>query len=367
MNDFLDKVFLDNSIRTYITVAAIIFFILLIRRYVAHLVAALIFQIVRSIWKNMDQRSFTNLVIKPLGGFLVILVSIITLHKLKFPTLLDVDIYRITLKELIHMMATIMLIIAFIRLLLRMIDFVAMILHAKADRTHDSTDDQLIVFFKDFFKVILSVVGLLMILKFAFGYNISNLLTGLSIVGAAIALALRESLENLIASFIIFFDKPFTMGDVVKVHAFTGTVEKIGLRSTRIRTDQKTFITVPNKQMVDSILDNLTQRTQRKGELRLEIGVSTSSEKVQGLVQGIRQLLSRPQVESSTVLLNDIHASSFTILVDYFTAPTTLQEFNTNKEQINIEVLQLMEKLGIDLSGASTDIKILSTEPPASV
>lgn len=153
MNDFLDKVFFDNSIRTYITVASVIFFILLIRRYVAHLVAALIFQIVRSIWKNVDQRSFTNLVIKPLGGFLVILVSIITLHKLKFPTVLDVDIYRITLKELIHMMATILLIIAFIRLLLRMIDFVAMILHIKADRTHDSTDDQLIVFFKDFLRL----------------------------------------------------------------------------------------------------------------------------------------------------------------------------------------------------------------------
>ena len=116
-----------------------------------------------------------------------------------------------------------------------------------------------------------------MIFKFSFGLKIGNLLTGLSLVGAAIALALRESLENLIASFIIFFDKPFSMGDSVKVHTFTGTVEKIGLRSTRIRTDQKTFITVPNKQMVDSIIDNLSLRTQRKGELRLEIGLSTSS------------------------------------------------------------------------------------------
>ena len=146
-----------------------------------------------------------------------------------------VDIYRVTAKELIHSLGSLILIVSFIRLLLRMIDFMSIILHVRADRTHDSSDNQLIVFFKDFFKVVISIIGLLMILKFSFGLKIGNLLTGLSLVGAAIALALRESLENLIASFIIFFDKPFSMGDTVKVHAFTGTVEKIGLRSTRIQ------------------------------------------------------------------------------------------------------------------------------------
>src|SRR5690349_6072640 len=156
-----------------------------------------------------------------------------------------------------------------------------------------------------------------MIVKFSFGFNISNLLTGLSLVGAAIALALRESLENLIASFIIFFDKPFTMGDVVKVQTFTGTVEKIGLRSTRIRTDQKTFITVPNKQMVDSILDNLSLRTQRKAELRLEVGLSTPSALLDQLVTGIKKITDRKEIENSTILLNDISSSAFLILVDY--------------------------------------------------
>ena len=99
-----------------------------------------------------------------------------------------------------------------------------------------------------------------MFTRFVLNFNISNLITGLSIITAAVALATRESLENLIASFIIFFDKPFTMGDLVKVENITGNVERIGLRSTRIRTDQKTFITVPNKKMVDSILDNLSLR-----------------------------------------------------------------------------------------------------------
>jgi MscS family membrane protein len=360
MSDFLNEILLDNTVRMYLITAGVILFVLLIRRYFAHLVAKLIFQLVKSIWADVDERSFTTLVIRPLGSFLVILVSIISLYKLNFPNDLDVGIYRTTLKALMHTTATIVLIIAFIRLHLRIIDFIAIILHAKADRTPDTSDNQLIVFFKDFFKVLLGIVGLLMILKFAFGYNISNLLTGLSIVGAAIALALRESLENLIASFIIFFDKPFTLGDTVKVHSFTGTVERIGLRSTRIRTDQKTYITVPNKQMVDSILDNLSQRTQRKGELHLELSLQSSQAQLQNVVAGIRRILDRTEVENSTVLLQDIRSNAFSVLVEYFTAAITMQEFNVIKEEINFAVLALLVEEGVELAGASTDVRVVT-------
>jgi MscS family membrane protein len=358
MNDFLDQVVLDNTIRSYLVVLLIIAFVILVKKYLAHYIAGFLFYFIKTIWKDIDKKSFTSLVSRPLGFFLAVFVAIVTLHKLKFPSLFEFDIYRLTLRELLHTIASLVLIVSFIRLLLRIIDFVALILHIRADRTNDTTDNQLVVFFKDFFKVLICIVGLLMILKFTFGYNITNLLTGLSIVGAAIALALRESLENLIASFIIFFDKPFSMGDVVKIQSFTGTVEKIGLRSTRIRTDQKTFITVPNKQMVDSILDNLSLRTQRKGELRLEVGLSTPSPLLDQLIAGIRQVMNKDQVESKTVLLSDISPNAFIIVVDYFTGPITQAEFNGVKETVNLEVLRLLEELKIDLAGASTDIRL---------
>ena len=358
MDELLDRVWLDNTLRSYLVVAIIILVVIIIKKFIAQYIAGLIFYFIKSVWKDVDKKAFISLVAKPLGHFLAIFVSIITLYKLRFPTVLAVDIYRITLKELLHIIASLVLIVSFVRLLLRSIDFIAIILHIKANRTHDVNDNQLIVFFKDFFKVILCIIGLLMILKFTFGYKISNLLTGLSLVGAAIALALRESLENLIASFIIFFDRPFSMGDSVKVHNFTGVVEKIGLRSTRIRTEQKTFITVPNKQMVDSILDNHSQRTQRKGELRLEVGLSTSSATLEHLITGIRKITNREEIENSNVLLHDISSSAFLILVDYFTGPITQAEFNTVKEHLNFEILKLMEILDVRLAGSSTDVRI---------
>jgi MscS family membrane protein len=359
MNDFLDKVWLDNPVWHYLVVAGVIIFVLLLKRFISRYIAGLLFTVVHHIWKDVDKKSFINLVFKPLGFFLVILVSIIAMHKLNFPTALNEEIYKYTVKEIIHSIATIVLIVSFIWLLLRIIDFVALILGRKADLTADQSDNQLIIFFKDFFKVMLVIIGIMMVLSYAFGMNIGSLLTGLSIVGAAIALALRESLENLIASFIIFFDKPFTTGDLVKVQHVTGSVEKIGLRSTRIRTDQKTFVTVPNKQMVDSILDNLSLRTQRRADLRLDLGVDTPPAKLEALIAGVRKIMERKEIEDANVFLSEITTTAAIILSDYYTAPITIKEFNTIKQEINLQSLKLVEDLKISIAGAKQEIRLV--------
>jgi MscS family membrane protein len=244
-----------------------------------------------------------------------------------------------------------------------MVKFFSMILEQKADLTEDKSDNQLIVFFRDFLKVLLIIIGGLLVLRFCFNYNISNLLTGLSIVGAAIALATKESLENLIASFIIFFDKPFVTGDTVKVNSFTGTVEKIGLRSTRIRTDQKTYITVPNKQMVDSILDNVTMRSQRKVELRLEVGLSATAAQLTAVVAGIKKILEREEVLSKSVFISDTGKNAHLITVDYFTNMyQSNDEFNGTREKVNLAVIELLRKENVELAAASADIVVHQKE-----
>lgn len=358
MNDFFDKVFFDNSIRSYAIVAGIILFVLLLKRFISRYLAGLFYGVVKNIWKDVDKKSFSGLVAQPLGLFLLILISIVSLHKLNFPAALNVEVYKATTKEIVQSLGSIILIISFIWLLLRMIDFIALLLEKKADLTLDMADNQLIIFFKDFFKVVIGIVGVLMIMKFGFGFSVSSFITGLSIATAAIALATRESLENLIASFIIFFDKPFTIGDMVQVQNITGTVEKIGLRSTRIRTDQKTFVTVPNKQMVDNILDNLSLRTQRKAEIRLETGVNISTETLQRFIEAVKTKLSHPQIEEATVYLLEIKPNAFVVHADFFTAPVSIKEFNSLKQQKNLEILKLMEEMKIELAGASSEIKI---------
>lgn len=355
MNEFLEQVWLDNQVKNYFIVAGVIVFVIILKRLVSRYLAGLLFGLVKKIWKDVDKKSFTNLLIQPLGYFMLILVTIISLHKLNFPTRLNVEIYDYTLRHILHRTGTVILILSFVWLLLRILDFIAMLLEKRANLTADQTDNQLVIFFRDFFKVIIVIIGVMMVLSYVFDVNVGSMITGLSIIGAAIALALRESLENLIASFIIFFDKPFTTGDLVKVHQVTGTVEKIGLRSTRVRSDHKTLVSVPNKQMVDSVLDNLSLRTQRRGDLNLEIGLKTSGEKMNALLDAIKKILQRSEIEDSNVLFGDITANGLIIQADYYSAPLTFKEFNTIREEINLQLLKTFEELKIELESRDLD------------
>jgi MscS family membrane protein len=230
----------------------------------------------------------------------------------------------------------------FIRVCLRTLEFIAIILEQKAKLTKDQSDDQLVLFFRDFFKVILYIVGFLLILHYVFNENIGNLVTSLSIVGAAVALSMRESLENIIASFIIFFDKPFTVGDTVKVNNFVGTIEKIGLRSTRIRTQEKTFISVPNKQMVDSIVDNISLRTERKIDMELQLSVATSAEALLQFSEFLRKhFIAQPEIVNASVFIAESGKQFHTIHAECFVSmQVELAAFNMLRERLNIAAIQ---------------------------
>jgi len=367
MNSFLDYIILDNTIKSYLIAAGVILLFVLFKRYMSRYIAGLLFRLIRRIAKGVDKTNFVNLVVAPLNTFLLVLITIITLEKLKFPVTPinlgfvklnpNFSIYKTNLHVLIDTLSIIILIITFIWLLLRIIDFIALILEQKANLTPDHSDNQLIVFFKDFFKVLLVINCILLILKFGFHLNIGNIITGLSIAGAAVALSLRESLENLIASFIIFFDKPFTVGDIVKVQNITGTVEKIGLRSTRIRTDQKTFVTMPNKQMVDSIMDNLSLRTQRKAVVQLELNSETSHEQVHQFILGIERIIQekKDRIENYTVYLSDINKNAFFVPVEFFTAPIAVADFNALRQEVNLAIIELMREMEIRLASKETE------------
>lgn len=303
--------------------------------------------------RTINEQAFLTLIVRPLEVVFLWLVIIISLEKLQLPD--EIRSYKLlgetSVTGIFKILSLIVLICLIIWLLLRIIDYVAMMLEVRANETVSQGDNQLIVFFKDFFKVILVFTGLLLVLKYAFNQHIGNLLTGLSIVGAAIALATRESLENLIASFVIFFDKPFTVGDFVKVQHVSGVVERIGLRSTRIRTDSKTFVTVPNKQMADSIVDNYSLRTHRRGVINIEVDASSGYDKITELISRLKKMLEEQKgIESHSVYLGEIRLSYCTIPVEYFTGHVGIDEYNDIKHEINFKVIKILDDLDIKLA-----------------
>jgi MscS family membrane protein len=334
----------------------------LLKKYLSRTISRLLYKLIKhSSWK-IDQKSFVELLLQPMQIFLIIMVTMISLDILKFPSLFDFEVYHVKFRNIVDGVTKGVLIIIFIWLLRRIIDFIAMLMEQKANLTPEVHDNQMIVFFKDFFKAVLVIMGILLVIRFSFHKDITTYLAGLSIVAGALALAARESLENLIASFIIFFDKPFHLGDSVKVQGITGTVEKIGLRSTRIRTEQKTFVTVPNKQMVDSVMDNITLRTQRR---KLELSLQTSSVKLDHAIAAIKSSLSHPAIENYVAFLSDITANAFIIHIEYYTAIIPLSEFNQLKQTINLSILRSIENLGVELAGENKEIRLVGGESNA--
>jgi len=364
MKSILHQVIFDNTVLSYLICFGTILLVFIIKKYLSHFIAWFAFRLLRRTSWNVSEKEFTGLMIGPLSNFLFAFITIAALDKLNYPADLSFDIFNVPSRIIFARIGRGVIIVFFTWLLLRSIDFIALLLENKAELTPGVAHSQLIVFFKDFFKVIIGIIGILLLIQFSFHKDISAWLGGVGIATAAIALAAKESLENLIASFIIFFDKPFHIGDLVKINAVTGTIEKIGLRSTRIRTDQKTYVTVPNKQMVDSITDNLTLRTQRRVDLDLNISLGTSAGQLQQLVDGINHITEQPQIENKTILLNDISSNAYVVHTEYYTAPIPIREFNELKQRINLEVIKLMESLQIEPAGVSTEIRLKQDGSP---
>jgi len=350
---------LDNTVQAYLIVLGTILVTLIFKRLISKFLASKLFKLITNSKHNLPKQSFLDLVVQPLGTYLLLTISMIAIDRLKFPAAFDFTVYKTTTRHILDALMNGSLVVVFIWLCLRVIDFMAMVLEERANITKDQQDNQLIIFFKDFFKVILIIIGVLLVLKFSFNKNIGSILTGLSLVGAAVALATRESMENLIASFIIFFDKPFTVGEQVKVNGFTGTIEKIGLRSTRIRTNEKTYISVPNKQMVDTIVDNISLRTQRKTELQLELSLSATASALQTLLTAMRRYLSTQKIDSYQVHLHDTGKQAHIVIVEYFSSAADEHEaYLMLREKINMAFIEILEAHKIELAASSTDVVV---------
>ncbi len=358
MNDFLNHVILDNTIRNYCIVLGIVLFVFFIRRFLSKSLAAGLFRLLKHWSPRIKQHEFVELLLRPIEYFLLLTAFIMASNHLVFPAEVNITLYNrpagpYQLKDLTQLLVKVTFSITVIWIMLRLIDFVALILEKKADLTEDKTDNQFIVFFRDFFKAIMVILGAMVLINILFGKElVEKLVAGLGIGAAALALAAKESIENLIGSFIIFSDKPFRVGDFVKVDSFQGTVEKIGLRSTRIRTLEKTFVTVPNKKMVDSVLDNLSLRTQQRVAIKMELAADTPSAAVTQVVKSVHAYLEnhRDVEPGYSVNLFDFSKDSFVLQIIYMTNILDGNRYLELREDVNLAAIGILEQNGVRLA-----------------
>ena len=365
--EILDKLILDNTVRSYLVVLAIILVVLLFKRLLSHKIASLLFLVLSKQWTTLKKSDFISLTIKPLSWLLVIVVADFAIEKLNFPSAWNHKLHGILINDIFEKIGNSAIIIALFYFLISLINFISLLLEQQSLADADKSHGQIVIFFRDLLKVFIGIIGLLFVLRAAFNQNIGTLLTGLSIVGAALALAAKESIENLIASFIIFFDKPFFTGDTLKVNNVSGTVERIGLRSTRIRTMEKTLVTVPNKQMVDSVVDNLSMRNQRRAEIKLVVSDKAKPEQIQKLIEAIKESITELQhnILKSSVFVTEFSKDGITITIEYFTVAFSMQEYNALKQKVNYKLMFLMETFNLPMSTTAPNTIVVNADADA--
>jgi MscS family membrane protein len=210
---------------------------------------------------------------------------------------------------------------------------------AKARRLHAAAFMPLI---KKTLAAFFAVMSVLVVCE-SLGFEVKTFLAGLGIGGLAFALAAQDTIANMFGSFVVVMDQPFYVGEYIRVGAFEGVVEEIGLRSTRLRTAQRTQIVIPNKTVAAEVITNLTRMPQRRVDAAVGITYDTPIEKVQAVLADVRALLQAdPGVhkEQIVVSLADLADSSLRVQILYFTADPDWISHMAVRERVNIAILR---------------------------
>jgi MscS family membrane protein len=229
------------------------------------------------------------------------------------------------------------------RILLRATDFFT---HVLINRIESPVAPELGNFLKELIKVLLVVLCVFAGLRMVFHVNITALIASLGIGGLAVALAAQDTLANLLGSFVIYLDKPFKAGDLIETADIKGTVEHVGFRTTRIRTMEKSLLTVPNKKLIDTALNNISLSDARRVKFELGLTYQSSSTQLLAIVDDVKQvLISNPLInEDITVRFADFSASSLTILVIYFVNSNDYDVMIEVKEQVNVRIMEIVDQ-----------------------
>lgn len=148
------------------------------------------------------------------------------------------------------------------------------------EKTEGDLDDQLLPIIRKSVKAAIWIVAVVVGLNNA-GYDVGALIAGLGIGGLALAMAAKDSVSNLFGGLTVFVDKPFTLGDRIKIDSYDGVIEEVGIRTTRLRTLAGRQVTIPNKVFTESFIENITSEPSRKMVLNLGLTYDTTAEQME--------------------------------------------------------------------------------------
>lgn len=210
--------------------------------------------------------------------------------------------------------------------------------------------------------VIVWIIGIVMALSNV-GVNISALLGTLGIGGIAFALAAQDTIKNIFGAFTILTDKPFAIGDTIKVDGYEGTIIDVGVRSTKMRTYDKRVVTFPNYKISDASIENISTEPMRRVVMKLGLTYDTTPEKMKEALSILSDMPNRVQyVSPKDIVTNfsDFLDSALVITFIFFIE----KKGNVGKvgSNVNMEILSSFNKAGLSFAFPSQTLYLEKTD-----
>ena len=243
---------------------------------------------------------------------------------------------------------------------LRILDLIFVYLRKAAEKTESKTDDQLVPILRKTAQIGLVIVILIPILRLL-EVNLTALIAGLSIGGIALALAAQDTVKNLISSALIFFDKPYQIGDYIVAGGVEGTVVEIGFRSTRMMTIDSSIIAVPNSNMINDQVVNLGLRQYRLVHFMIGVVYSTPAEQIRRFIDALREMAhAHPDTRKDLIFiyLHELNNSSIDIR---FRVPVVVPDYEQElivREELVMGIIELAHEAGISFAFPSQSLYV---------
>ena len=211
------------------------------------------------------------------------------------------------------------------------------------------------------FKIVIFAIGLSTLL-YTWGINVTALIASLGLGGLAFALAAKDAASNLFGSIALLMDKSIKVGEWVKIGSVEGVVEDVGMRTTKIRSFQKSLITLPNQIVANSPIENFSRRGIRRIKMRIGLTYNTSSTQIEAISKEIREMLrSHPGIsQKDTIIVNfdTFGDSALNIFVYAFVNTAIWDRYLQTTEDINIKIMHIVEKHGSSFAFPSQSVYV---------
>jgi len=244
--------------------------------------------------------------------------------------------------------------------------FLHFISHKREDQQKSVLDEQFFPLLRDIVKFAAIVLAIVSIVQ-SWGGNASGILAGVGVGGLALAFAAQDTVANIFGSFVIYSDRPYKVGDWIKMGGVEGTVEEIGIRSTRVRCFDKTLMLVPNKKVANEDIQNFSEMPVRRLKLTVGLSYEASPDQIKAIVEDTRRLLAtHPGIDQTFWIVNftDMSDYSLDLLVYCFSTTTVWKEYLDIRQDVLLNILDICNRHKVEIAFPTQTIYYRGDDEP---